>query len=72
MQADRGHLHHRLIDKGYSQKQAVVILYVISLACGLLAIAISLKDIRVFLVVLLTVLVLSVMIHYFNHKINKD
>ena len=72
MQADRGHLHHRLIDKGYSQKQAVVILYVISLACGLLAIAISLKDIRVFLVVLLMVLVLSVMIHYFNHKINKD
>ena len=25
--ADRGHLHHKLIDKGYTQKQAVLILY---------------------------------------------
>jgi len=36
--ADRGHLHHRLIDKGYTQKQAVYILYAISGAFGLFAI----------------------------------
>lgn len=36
--ADRGHLHHKLIDKGYSQKQAVFILYGISAAFGLFAI----------------------------------
>ena len=36
--ADRGHLHHKLIDKGYSQKQAVYILYGISAAFGLFAI----------------------------------
>ncbi len=36
--ADRGHLHHRLIDKGYSQKQAVFILYGISATFGLFAI----------------------------------
>lgn len=36
--ADRGHLHHKLIDKGYSQKQAVFILYGISTAFGLFAI----------------------------------
>ena len=28
MSADRGHLHHRLIDMGFSQKQTVFILYV--------------------------------------------
>lgn len=36
--ADRGHLHHKLIDKGYSQKQAVFILYGISATFGLFAI----------------------------------
>ena len=35
---DRGHLHHRLLDHGYTQKQAVYILYVISGALSLLAI----------------------------------
>ena len=36
--ADRGHLHHKLIDRGYSQKQAVFILYGISATFGLFAI----------------------------------
>ena len=36
--ADRGHLHHKLIDKGYTQKQAVFILYGISTVFGLFAI----------------------------------
>jgi len=71
MQADRGHLHHRLIDRGYSQKQAVVTLYILSIACGLLAIAISVRDIRVFLIVVLTVAVLSLVIYYFNHRIRR-
>lgn len=71
MQADRGHLHHRLIDRGYSQKQAVVTLYILSAACGLLAIAISSRDIRVLFIVILTVAILSLAIYYFNHKINK-
>jgi len=38
MQADRGHLHHRLIDMGFSQKQTVAILYAISSLLGLSAI----------------------------------
>ena len=29
MHADRGHIHHRLIDMGLNQKQAVATLYVI-------------------------------------------
>ncbi len=35
MKADRGHVHHRLIDMGFNQKQAVAILYVISVILGL-------------------------------------
>lgn len=41
MQPDRGHLHHKLIDKGLSQKQAVLILYSISAALGAFAIILS-------------------------------
>ena len=73
MQADRGHLHHRLIDRGCSQKQAVLIMYGISLFLGILAIFISVKDSRIFVVSLLTVIVLSFIIYYFNaHIKNKN
>ena len=36
--ADRGHLHHKIMDKGYTQKQAVFILYGISASFGMFAI----------------------------------
>ena len=36
--ADKGHLHHRLVAKGFSQKQAVLILYGISAAFGMFAV----------------------------------
>ena len=35
--ADRGHIHHKLLDRGFSQQQVVWILYVVSAACGLLS-----------------------------------
>ena len=37
-QADKGHLHHRLMKKGYSQKQAVTILYGASATLGMFAV----------------------------------
>lgn len=36
--ADKGHLHHRLMKKGYSQKQAVLILYGLTATLGMFAI----------------------------------
>ena len=36
--ADNGHLHHKLVYKGFSQKQAVLILYGISAAFGIFAV----------------------------------
>ena len=41
MKPDRGHFHHRLIDMGLSQKQAVAILYIISAILGLSAVVIT-------------------------------
>lgn len=35
---DKGHLHHKILQKGYTQKQAVLILYGISATFGMFAI----------------------------------
>ena len=73
MQADRGHLHHKLIDHGFSQRQAGLIMYTISLLLGLLAIFISFKDSGTIVVMALTVIVLCFIIYYFNaHIRNKQ
>ena len=41
MHPDRGHLHHRRIDMGLSQKQAVAILYSVSAILGLCAVVLA-------------------------------
>lgn len=41
MSPDRSHVHHRLIDMGFTQKQAVGILYVISAILGLSAVVLT-------------------------------
>jgi UDP-GlcNAc:undecaprenyl-phosphate GlcNAc-1-phosphate transferase len=35
--ADKGHIHHKLMERGFSQRQAVIILYGVSAVCGLLS-----------------------------------
>jgi len=34
---DRGHLHHQLLTRGWSQTKSVLVLYLINIVCGLLA-----------------------------------
>ena len=41
MHADRSHVHHRLIDMGLNQKQAVAVLYMISAILGLSAVVLT-------------------------------
>ncbi len=41
--ADRGHLHHRLIDMGFNQRQSVTILYAISTIFGIAAVLWAIK-----------------------------
>ena len=45
LQADKGHLHHKLIAKGFTQKEAVLTLYGISVACGMFAVILFESDI---------------------------
>ena len=45
MHADRSHIHHRLIDMGLNQKQAVATLYVISAILGLSAVVLP-KEVK--------------------------
>ncbi|WP_026477365.1 glycosyltransferase family 4 protein [Alkaliphilus transvaalensis] len=47
MEADKGHLHHKLLDKGLSQRQTVLVLYFISTILGGSAVFISDTNSRV-------------------------
>lgn len=40
-EADRGHIHHKLIDMGFNQKQAVAILYIITTILGTIGVILS-------------------------------
>ena len=41
MHPDRSHIHHRLIDMGFTQRQAVAVLYIISAILGLCAVVLT-------------------------------
>ncbi|MFZ5986108.1 MAG: MraY family glycosyltransferase [Bacillota bacterium] len=55
MQADRGHLHHRLIDMGLSHKQSVVVMYTASAALGLSAIVLADKGVWSAIILIISV-----------------
>lgn len=69
--ADRGHLHHRLVDGGYSHKQAVAILYAISLVCGLFAIILATKDIKAVAVAVAALFALIMMVAVYRKRLEK-
>lgn len=56
MEADRGHLHHRLIDMGFSQKQTVFILYAISGILGITSVLLAENATLRALIILVTIL----------------
>ncbi|HHW47033.1 MAG TPA: undecaprenyl/decaprenyl-phosphate alpha-N-acetylglucosaminyl 1-phosphate transferase [Clostridiaceae bacterium] len=60
MQADRGHLHHRLIDMGLSQKQSVAVMYMASTVLGLCAIVLADTGIISAIILLVAVSVLLI------------
>lgn len=67
MSPDRGHFHHRLIDMGFSQKQAVAVAYAISGILGLSAVVITTNgEIRAF--ILITAVLAAVLIGIFVMK----
>ena len=68
MMADRGHLHHRLIDAGYSNKQAVAILYGLSLASSVVAVLIAMKDYRATIIVFFFFMILLLMMFAYKSR----
>lgn len=71
MQPDRGHLHHKLIDKGYSQKKAVLILYAIAGILGASAIVLTrfgMLKALMFLASAVIIVVIYVLIKRILHK----
>ena len=68
---DRGHVHHKLIDMGFNQKQAVAILYAISATLGLTAVVLTssgeVKAIVLLLAVLAAILVGACIIYGAEH-----
>ncbi|MDO4749900.1 MAG: MraY family glycosyltransferase [Eubacteriales bacterium] len=75
MTPDRGHFHHRLIDMGLSQKQAVAILYAVSALLGLAAVVLATSGaVRILLLVFTFLLagVVWVMIYRDLHQLKKN
>lgn len=60
MQADRGHVHHKLIDYGFTQKQTVAILYAISGVLGLAAVVLTTSGVLKALLMLITIVICAV------------
>ena len=60
MHADRSHIHHRLIDMGLNQKQAVATLYVISAILGLSAVVLTTSGEQKAILLFLTLCIVGV------------
>ena len=83
-QADKGHIHHRLIQEGYDQRQAVLLIYLWCILLALGAAAINQVDIVLRVVIFVVLLLCSaafamrlhlfepVLRHHYNPKTHKD
>ena len=83
-QADKGHIHHRLIQEGYDQRQAVLLIYAWCLLLSFGAIVINQVDVTLRVVIFFTLLVSSafftvrlhlfepVLRHHYNPKTHED
>lgn len=67
--ADRGHFHHKLMDLGLSQKQAVAILYAISAILGLAAVVLTTNGTMRILLLLLALAIAMAVWAYINKNI---
>ncbi len=74
MHADRGHVHHRLIDMGFSQKQAVAISYLLSAILGLSAVVLTDRgeiQAMIFLIAIIVVGAIGVGLIFGTHHTKK-
>ena len=72
MTADRSHIHHKLIDMGLNQKQAVMVLYTLSIITGILALIITVGDVAVFAIAVMSLFVMSVIVLLYRRRISRE
>ncbi|MDR0915689.1 MAG: undecaprenyl/decaprenyl-phosphate alpha-N-acetylglucosaminyl 1-phosphate transferase [Oscillospiraceae bacterium] len=72
MHRDRGHFHHRLIDLGLSQKQAVFVLYAISAVLGLVAVVITMNGAMKALILIAAIVVAAAVLFLILRRKPKD
>ncbi len=68
--ADRGHLHHRIIDMGFNVKQSVAILYCVCSILGILAIMLSEERTIASLIILVVALLIGLLNYLLIHNKN--
>ena len=56
-QADRGHLHHRLVDKGISHRRAVLTMYAVAGAFGIAGVLFAMQDFGLAAIIVIWILV---------------
>ena len=71
MTPDRGHMHHRLIDSGFSHKTTVIILYALSIVLGVSAIVLFISDFVRALLTMLAMIILAGFLIVGKHVLNK-
>lgn len=76
MSPDRGHVHHRLMDMGFNQKQSVAILYAISGTLGLAAVVLTssgeLRAIMLVAAVIVTIIIGTQVVLSIDKHINEQ
>jgi len=69
--ADRGHFHHKLLDMGLNQKQAVAVLYAVSAILGLAGVLLTATGIvKMFVALLAFVIAACIWLFVFRHNKN--
>ncbi len=69
MIADRGHLHHKLYDMGFSERHTVAILYTITILTGAIAIVLAFDNLLTTLIVFVFLAILFVMVISYQRRV---
>lgn len=62
MEADKGHLHHKILQRGFSQRQTVLILYLISGVFGLSAVLIAKANSKQAVIIAGIIIILTILL----------
>ncbi len=69
MVADRGHLHHKLYDKGFSERHTVFILYFITVITGAIAIVLAIDNLLTTVIVFTFIAILFVTVFSYRKRL---